>query len=92
MNLEHCTAQNPGNTVNAGGSYTNILTPDDGWSFTGSMQTPTQRLYCVVTVGGINVTSSVFDSSDGDISIDNVGGNIVITTMTVQPMEEEPKT
>ncbi len=47
------------------------------------VDTPFQRLVCTVAMGGENVTTAAFDSSTGEIEIDEVTGDIVITTSDV---------
>ena len=104
LSLSHCTASNT-DTV-TGGTYSNTLTPDEGYSFSGVVapllrgtvygeedqggsgdinDTPvSQILSCLVTMGGENVTVAAFDTSTGEIDIDDVTGDISITVAELQ--------
>lgn len=65
--LTHATNNNTDTKAVLGHSYLGAITPDDGYT----LGTAT------VTMGGTDVTASVYD--DGIIVIDEVTGNIVIT-------------
>lgn len=71
-NLTGCTSSNSATQISEGSDYSAILTVDDEtYSFTSA----------TITVGGVDVTSSVWDSSTGEISITNVTGAVVITVV-----------
>ena len=80
-NLSHCTTNNSSRSVNQGVSYSAIITPNSGY----------ELLNVAITMGGTNVTSSVYTYQNGNavISIPNVTGNVVITVqataITVEP-------
>ena len=67
--LTKATNSNSATTAIKGQPYIATLTPDSGYAFGQNAVT--------VTMGGTDVTSTVYD--DGAICIDNVTGNIVIT-------------
>ena len=67
--LSHATSSFSGTKITRNSSLTAILTADDGYR----LATPT------VTMGGVDVTSSVWNSSTGTITIPVVTGNVVIT-------------
>ena len=68
-NLTKCTNNNDSVSVNKNGSYTAEITANDGYN-----------LYSVsVTMGGIIITRDVY--SDGNITISNVTGDVVITAV-----------
>lgn len=69
-NLTHCSSSNTGNAFELS-QYETVLTADSGYSLTGV--TP------VVTMGGVNVTSQVWNASTRTITIPVVTGDIVIT-------------
>ena len=74
-NLTNVTNSNEATAVNSGTAYTATLTPAEGMA----MQTAT------VTMGGVDVTSTVY--SNGTISIPSVTGNIVITAVAESVIE-----
>ena len=74
-NLTNVTNSNDAIAVNSGTAYTATLTPAEGME----MQTVT------VTMGGVDVTSSVY--SNGTISIASVTGDIVITAVAESVIE-----
>lgn len=74
-NLTNVTNSNEATAVNSGTAYTATLTPDSGMV----MQAVT------VTMGGVDVTSTVY--SNGTISIASVTGNIVITAVAESIIE-----
>ena len=67
--LSSVTSSNSGASVAAGGSYTTTLTPASGAEMSSVS----------VTMGGTDVTSVVYTSATGVISIPEVTGHIVIT-------------
>lgn len=70
--LTNVTNSNPAAFVNGGASYTATLAANSGYTLNS----------VTVTMGGTDVTSSVY--SDGSVNIANVTGNVVITaTATV---------
>lgn len=70
-NLSHCTTNNSSRSVNQGVSYSAIITPNSGY----------ELLNVAITMGGTNVTSSVYTYQNGNavINIPSVTGNVVIT-------------
>ena len=80
-NLSNCTSNNTTSSVNQGVSYSAIITPNSGY----------ELLNVAITMGGTNVTSSVYTYQNGNavINIPNVTGNVVITVqataITVEP-------
>lgn len=80
-NLSHCTTNNSSRSVNQGVSYSAIITPNSGY----------ELLNVAITMGGTNVTSSVYTYQNGNavINIPSVTGNVVITVqataITVEP-------
>ena len=75
-NLTNVTNSNSIATIEEGSSYSATLSPSDGYE----MATVT------VTMGGSDVTSSVY--SNGNINITNVTGNIVITATATESSTE----
>ena len=74
-NITNCATSNSSTFVLKNSSYTAILTPNIGYT----LDTVT------VTMGGVDITSTVYESTTKTISINNATGNIVITatcTMT----------
>lgn len=74
-NITNCATSNSSTFVLKNSSYTAILTPNIGYT----LATVT------VTMGDVDITSTVYESATKTISINNVTGNIVITatcTMT----------
>ena len=80
-NLSHCSTSNTSSSVNQGVSYSAIITPNSGY----------ELLNVAITMGGTNVTGSVYTYQNGNavINIPNVTGNVVITVqataITVEP-------
>ena len=80
-NLSHCTTNNTSSSVNQGVSYSAIITPNSGY----------ELLNVAITMGGTNVTSTVYTYQNGNavINIPSVTGNVVITVqataITVEP-------
>ena len=54
-----------------GRPFSHLLTPDTGYSITS----------VVITMGGIDITSTAYDSATGQISIASVTGDVVITAV-----------
>ena len=74
-NITNCVTSNSSTFVLKNSSYTAILTPNIGYT----LDTVT------VTMGGVDITSTAYESTTKTISINNATGNIVITascTMT----------
>lgn len=72
--LSHATSSNSAVKVAKGTSYTTTLTADTGYT----LATPT------VTMGGVDVTSTAWDSSTSKITIATVTGAIAITETATQ--------
>ena len=70
-NLTNCTSSNTANSVNQGASYSATVTPNSGY----------ELMNVAITMGGTNVTSTVYTYQNGNavINIPNVTGNVVIT-------------
>lgn len=68
-NLTNCVTSNSSTFVLKNSSYTSILTPNTGYT----LDTVT------VTMGDVDVTSTVYESTTKTISINNATGNIVIS-------------
>ena len=66
-NLSNCSCSNSTSSITSGSPYSATISPNDGYT----IDTIT------VTMGGVDVTSSVVDGNS--INISNVTGNIVIT-------------
>lgn len=67
--LTKCTNSNPATSAEYGSSYSATLTEDSGYTFSS----------VAVTMGGTDITSTAYDSSDDSITIASVTGNIAIT-------------
>lgn len=67
--LSYCATSNNASTATHGSSYSATLTADTGYTISS----------VTVTMGGTDITSTVYNSSTGAISTANVTGNIVIT-------------
>ena len=68
-NLTNCTSNNNSITITEGQSYTATITSNTGYILSN----------IVITMGGIDITSSCY--SNGTINITNVTGDIVITAI-----------
>jgi predicted MPP superfamily phosphohydrolase len=68
-NLTDVTSSSAVTTVNSGDSYTTTLTPTSGKEMSS----------VVITMGGVDITSTVYNSSTGVVSIASVTGAVVIT-------------
>lgn len=73
-NLTSVTSSSSVSSVTNGGTYLTTLSVADGLD-----------MNVVVTMGGTNVTSSVYNSSTKVISISSVTGNVVITASATYP-------
>ena len=71
-NLTHVLNSNSNASVRDGESYNAILTPDEGYEINS----------VIIEMGLSDITASVY--SDGNISIESVTGNIVITAIAIQ--------
>lgn len=70
-NYTHVTNSNAAVTVQDGASYSATLTAEASYTIDS----------VVVTMGGVNITSTAYNSSTGAISIASVTGDIVITAV-----------
>ena len=70
-NLANCTNSNTATSVNEGSPYSATVTPNSGY----------ELMNIAITMGGTNVTSTVYSYQNGNavINIPNVTGNVVIT-------------
>ena len=79
--LANCTSNNTSTSVNEGSPYSATVTPNSGY----------ELMNIAITMGGTNVTSSVYTYQNGNavINIPSVTGNVVITVqataITVEP-------
>lgn len=81
LSLTNCAASNAATSVQAGASYSAVLTADAGYT----LGMPT------VTMGGTDITSTAWDASTGAISIAAVTGDIAITcTATAASTDTSP--
>ena len=71
-NLTECTSNNSATSIQEGNSYIATITPTEGYEINSIS----------ITMGGTDITSSVYNS--GNINISNVTGNIVITITATQ--------
>lgn len=67
--LTHVTNSNSSASIQSGSAYSATLTADTNYAISS----------VTVTMGGVDVTSTVYDSSDNSITIASVTGDIVIT-------------
>lgn len=74
QNLTHVLSSNVSTEINKGEAFSTTLTAVQGYD----LDTPT------VTMGGIDVTATVFDSATGKVTIPRVIGNIVITATATE--------
>lgn len=72
--LTHVTSSFDGETVNYGSALTAELTADDTYTIDSVS----------VTMGGVDITSTAYDSDTGTVSIASVTGNVVITASATQ--------
>ena len=68
-NLTHVSNSNTAASVSAGASYSGTLSEDAGYDMAS----------VVITMGGIDITSAVYNAGTGAISIAAVNGTLVIT-------------
>lgn len=75
-NLANCTNSNTATSVNEGSPYSATVTPNSRY----------ELMNVSITMGGINVTSTVYTYQNGDavINIPNVTGNVVITVQATE--------
>lgn len=73
-NLTNCTSSSGVSEVIEGGNHTETITASIGYTMEGAT--------VMVTMNGVNVTSSVY--SNGTINLTNITGNIVITVSAVE--------
>lgn len=75
-NLANCTNSNTTTSVNEGSPYSATVTPNSRY----------ELMNVSITMGGINVTSTVYSYQNGDavINIPNVTGNVVITVQATE--------
>nr|DAZ34311.1 MAG TPA: Concanavalin A-like lectin/glucanase superfamily protein [Caudoviricetes sp.] len=71
-NLTECTSNNSDTSIQEGNSYTATITPTEGYAINSAS----------ITMGGTDITSSVYNN--GNINISNVTGNIVITITCIR--------
>ena len=76
-NLTNATNSNPATSIASGASYGASLTPASGYFLNA----------VTVTMGGVDITSTVYDS--GNIEISSVTGDIVITVTTYKDTTAE---
>ena len=73
--LTHCTSSSTVTTIRKDWPYTATIYPDSNYDLDEGVVT--------VTMGGVDVTSTVYDASTHTISITGVTGNIVITATAI---------
>ena len=73
-NLTNVTNSNTDASADSGAAYSGTLTAAAGYEMAS----------VVITMGGVDITSTAYDDSDGSISIASVTGNIVITASAVE--------
>lgn len=71
--LTNATSDNPASTINYGSSYNATITATSGYVITSAS----------VTMGGVDITNTVYDN--GVISITSVTGDLVITITAADP-------
>ena len=71
--LTNAASSNTASIVNDGDSYTTILSANSGYALSS----------VTVTMGGIDITDSVYSAGTGTVSIPAVTGNVVITATAV---------
>ncbi len=74
--LSHVTSSSTETAVTLGGSYSTTLTVDEGYEMSDVS----------ITMGGVVITSRVYNEVTGEVSISNINGNIIIKA------EAKPKT
>ena len=75
-NLANCTNSNTATSVNEGSPYSATVTPNSRH----------ELMNVSITMGGINITSTVYSYQNGDavISIPNVTGNVDTKSFTIK--------
>lgn len=73
--LSNCTSNNTSTSITRGGSYTATITANTGYSLTNAT--------VVIYMGGVDVTSTVYNSSTHVISVPSVNGNLSIAVSAV---------
>ena len=75
-NLANCTNSNTATSVNEGSPYSATVTPNSRY----------ELMNISITMGGINITSTVYSYQNGNavINIPNVTGNVVITVQATE--------
>ena len=71
--LTNAASSNTASIVNDGDSYTTILSANSGYALSS----------VTVTMGGIDITDSVYSAGTGTVSIPAVTGDVVITAIAV---------
>ncbi len=74
-NLTGCTISNSASQVDYGEAYTATITPESGKTITS----------VVVTMGGVDITSTAYSAGSGAISIEKVTGAVTITAAASAP-------
>lgn len=69
QSLLNVTSSYVGSSIISGQAFSATLTADTGYTMAG----------VVVTMGGVDVTTTAYNSSTGEVSIASVSGNIIIT-------------
>ena len=75
--LINVTSNNNQNSISEGAAYMATLTADDGYVLPSTEQGGSIS----ITMGGIDITSNVYNYRTGDINVSSVTGNIVITAV-----------
>ena len=75
--LINVTSNNNQNSISEGTAYMATLTADAGYVLPSTEQGGSIS----ITMGGIDITSNVYNYSTGDINVSSVTGNIVITAV-----------
>lgn len=73
-NLTNITTSNSATSVEDGGSYSAILTVKSGYTFSEA----------TITMGGTDITSTVWNAASKEVSIPKVTGNVVITAIATK--------
>lgn len=68
-NLSAVTSSNADSSVQSGAAYNTTLTPESGKEMSS----------VVITMGGVDITSTVYNASTGAVTIASVSGPVVIT-------------
>ena len=74
-NLTGCTISNSASQVDYGEAYTATITPESGKTITS----------VVVTMGGVDITSTAYSAGSGAINIAKVTGTVTITAAASAP-------